>query len=281
VTKTSSHRFKIGDIDCVAVLDSIRPYPVRSLLSNAPGPALRQALEAHNIRSEEIDVPYICLAARTAEGWTLVDTGLGADEEDPSYGRLLVNLKEAGIQPEEVGTVILTHGHGDHIGGTSDDESRPIYPNARYVMHRDEWDFWTSEENLRGMGSPEAILYIRARLTDLQDRFDLIEGESEIAPGIRAVPAVGHTPGHLVVSIASRGESLLYISDLVAHPIQVERPDWAMVFDRAPERAAETRRRVLEAAAAEGTLVHAFHFPFPGLGHIVREGEGLRWRPIV
>jgi glyoxylase-like metal-dependent hydrolase (beta-lactamase superfamily II) len=278
VIKTS-HRFKLGDFDCVAVLDSIRPYPIRSLFADAPEEALERALLAHRVRSQEIDVPYICLAVGTSEGWALVDTGIGADEEDPAGGRLLVNLKAAGIEVEEIGTVILTHGHGDHIGGTSDDEGRPLYPNARYVMHRDEWAFWTSEENLRRTGREEAIPYIRARLTALRDRFELIEGESEILPGIRAVPAVGHTPGHLVVSISSAGERLLFISDLAAHPIQIERPDWRMVFDLAPDQAAATRRRVLEGAAAEGILVHAFHFPFPGLGHVVREGTGLRWQP--
>lgn len=275
----TSHRFKLGDFDCVAVLDSIRPYPIRSLFADAPEEALERALLAHRVRSQEIDVPYICLAVGTSEGWALVDTGIGADEEDPAGGRLLVNLKAAGIEVEEIGTVILTHGHGDHIGGTSDDEGRPLYPNARYVMHRDEWAFWTSEENLRRTGREEAIPYIRARLTALRDRFELIEGESEILPGIRAVPAVGHTPGHLVVSISSAGERLLFISDLAAHPIQIERPDWRMVFDLAPDQAAATRRRVLEGAAAEGILVHAFHFPFPGLGHVVREGTGLRWQP--
>jgi glyoxylase-like metal-dependent hydrolase (beta-lactamase superfamily II) len=278
VIKTS-HRFKLGDFDCVAVLDSIRPYPIRSLFADAPEEALERALLAHRVRSQEIDVPYICLAVGTSGGWALVDTGIGADEEDPAGGRLLVNLKAAGIEVEEIGTVILTHGHGDHIGGTSDDEGRPLYPNARYVMHRDEWAFWTSEENLRRTGREEAIPYIRARLTALRDRFELIEGESEILPGIRAVPAVGHTPGHLVVSISSAGERLLFISDLAAHPIQIERPDWRMVFDLAPDQAAATRRRVLEGAAAEGILVHAFHFPFPGLGHVVREGTGLRWQP--
>ena len=95
------------------------------------------------------------------------------------------------------------------------------------------------------------------------------------------MPAVGHTPGHLVVSISSAGEQLLFISDLAAHPLQVERPDWRMVFDLSPDQAAATRRRVLEGAAGEGVLVHAFHFPFPGLGHVVQEGRGLRWKPVV
>jgi glyoxylase-like metal-dependent hydrolase (beta-lactamase superfamily II) len=265
--KRTSHRFKVGD-------------PVQSLFADVPGDVLERVLREHLIGSDEIYVPYICLAADTGDGWVLVDTGLGVDEEHPEGGRLRAVLQDAGIEPGEIRIVILTHGHFDHIGGIIDDRGRPTYPNARMVMHRDEWDFWTSEETTREMWGEEVIPYLRARLTDLRERFDLIEGETEVVPGVRVVPAVGHTPGHLVVSIASAGERLLFISDLVAHPIQIERPEWAMVYDLDPEQAVATRRRVLEGAAADGVLVHGFHLRFPGLGHVVREGEALRWRPL-
>ena len=109
---------------------------------------------------------------------------------------------------------------------------------------------------------------------------DLIEREREILPGIQAVVAPGHTPGHMALLISSRGEHLLYISDTVLHPIHLEQPEWCATVDFAPDQVVSTRRRILNRASAEKALVLAFHFPFPGLGHIIQKGEVWEWQPI-
>lgn len=275
----TSHRFSIGGLECVAVLDGSPSYAVGSLFAGLPACVLNPVLREHGILSDTVHVPYTCLAIKTGRRWVLVDTGLGIGEE-PYAGHLPANLQASGILPSEIVTVIISHGHGDHVGGIVDSRGQPTYPNARYVMHWEEWDFWTSEKNLRRIGWEDGIPYMRARLNDLADRFHLIEGEAQVAPSVRVLPAVGHTPGHLLVSISSGGEHLLAISDLVAHPIHVEQPDWSMVYDIAPEQAVATRHQVLERVAADQTLVHGFHLPFPGLGHVARSDRGLYWRPI-
>ena len=275
--QTGVYSFSVGEFDCIALLDSFMAYPISTLFAGVPRVERDIVRTRVGERSEEIIVPYICLAVQTAAGWVLVDSGLGFDEEHPDVGQLLPNLHAAGIEPAEIATVILTHGRGDHIGGATVAEGVPVYPNARYVMHQAEWDFWNSEEILRKAGREEAIPFYRAALPSIAGRFDLIDGETELLPGVRAIPAVGHTPGHLVVEFSSQGERLLYISDLVAHPLHVEHPDWTMVFDRELAEAVATRRQWLERAADDGSLVFAFHFPFPGLGHIVPEGTGFRW----
>ncbi|MFB0503979.1 MAG: hypothetical protein ACETWE_09115 [Candidatus Bathyarchaeia archaeon] len=120
----------------------------------------------------------------------------------------------------------------------------------------------------------------RQKLFPIRDQLDLIDHETEIVLGVRAVEAAGHTPGHMAVAIASEGEELLYISDTVIHPIHLQRPDWysAVVID--PVRAVATRRRISERAVAEKTMVCASHFPFPSLGYVVKEGEGWRWEAL-
>jgi len=281
-----SFPFKIGNFECMAVSDGTLTYtpPATFLFVNAPRERLEQALREHNLQPEqwlEWTSPYICLVVNTGEHRVLVDTG--ADGLGPNTGKLLQNLQAEGIAPEDIDTVILTHGHPDHIGGNTDAEGKPAFPNARFVMWKDEWDFWTSEraeleldEHVR-----EVLLkFARKSLPPIQSQLDLIDHETEIVPGIKAVAAPGHTPGHMALAIASGGEQLLYISDAVLHPIHLEQPEWYAAVDFAPEQVVATRHRLLNRAAGEKALVLAFHFPFPGLGHIVQKEEAWQWQPI-
>jgi glyoxylase-like metal-dependent hydrolase (beta-lactamase superfamily II) len=150
-------------------------------------------------------------------------------------------------------------------------------------MWQDEWDFWTSEQAELKLDEHvrEVLLkFARKNLPPIQAQLDLVDHETEIVPGIRAIAAPGHTPGHMALAISSGDEQLLYISDTVLHPIHLEQPEWYAAVDFVPEQAIVTRRRLLNKAATEKTLVLAFHFPFPGLGYVVQKGEGWQWQPI-
>ena len=133
------------------------------------------------------------------------------------------------------------------------------------------------------MGEPfrqHLIACARHNLPPLRDQLDLVEGETEIVPGVRVIPAPGHTPGQVAVAVHSAGEQLLYIADAALHPVHLAQPGWYAAVDIAPEQALISRRRLLETAEVEGTMVHAFHFPWPGLGHIVPKGDAWRWQPV-
>jgi glyoxylase-like metal-dependent hydrolase (beta-lactamase superfamily II) len=197
----------------------------------------------------------------------------------PGTGKLIPNLRAEGIPPGDIDTVILTHGHGDHVGGNTTGEGKPAFPNARYVMWKDEWDFWFSD-TAEARASERLVAMAREKLTPIQGQLRLLDHETEIVSGIHAVPAPGHTPGHMAVVISSNDEQLLCISDAALHPIHLDQPDWYPVVDSAPERALASRRRLLEWAVAENALVQAFHFPFPGLGYVIQAGDAWRWQPI-
>jgi len=280
----------VGAIECLAVSDGTFAYrpptfppPANFLFANAPKWRLEQVLREHKLKPEqwaEWASEYICLMINTGTNRVLIDTGAGS--LGPKTGRLLQNLQAEGIAPTEIDTVILTHGHPDHIGGNTIGEGKLAFPNARFVMWKEEWEFWTSEQaELKADEHFKSLFtFARNNLPPIQGQLDLLDHETEIKPGIRAIAAPGHTLGHMALAISSEGKKLLCLADAVLHPIHVEQPSWHAAVDFSPEQVEKTRRRLFNQAIEEEALVHAFHFPFPGLGYITQKGKQWQWQPI-
>jgi glyoxylase-like metal-dependent hydrolase (beta-lactamase superfamily II) len=289
--QSDTYHFNVGAFECMAIGDGAFTYappmfppPAMLHFSNAPKEQLEQALIEHNLHPEKWTSwtsPYTCLLVNTGEQLVLVDTGGGALA--PQVGHLVEHLQVQGIGPGDIDTVIITHCHPDHINGITLDNGSLAFPKARYAIQKQEWNFWTSEQAEQKLPAHTRDILLgiaRRNLSQIQGRLDLIEGERDILRGIHAIPAPGHTPGHVALSITSKGEQLLNISDTVLHPIHLEHPDWHAVVDLVPEKAETTRRRILHLAATENLLVMAFHFPFPGLGYVKKKGEKWQWKPI-
>jgi glyoxylase-like metal-dependent hydrolase (beta-lactamase superfamily II) len=201
---STTRHFNVGDLQCIAVKDGTFSYPTDWFFSNVPLEQLEDSFRDHNLPSNQVVSPYTCLVVKTGKHKVLIDTG--ADGLAPTTGDLLKNLSAEGIAAEEITTVILTHSHPDHIGGVLDTSGEPAFPNARNVMSKTEWDFWTSDPDLRSTRMDDhvkdlLVMCARKNLPPLKGRVELLDGEKEIVPGVYAIPAPGHTPGHIAVVV--------------------------------------------------------------------------------
>jgi glyoxylase-like metal-dependent hydrolase (beta-lactamase superfamily II) len=279
-----SYRFQFGSLSCTVFSDGYFSYPTPWFFPNAGHGPLSQFLDGRQSFSGSIISPYSCLLIQTGRHVVLVDTGGG--ESTRTSGAIGARLEMEGIRPRDVNTVVLSHAHPDHIGGAVDAFGRPAFPNARYVLSEPEWEFWTAARtDLRALSVPDDLkkqieFTARRALSVLRFQVEAISGEIEIAPGIRAIPAAGHTPGHLAILLSSGGQHLLNLGDAAVHPLHLEHPDWENGFDLARAQALATRRELLQRAISERMHVMAFHFPFPSVGTVeARSGSGWNWTP--
>lgn len=259
------------------------PPPAAFLFANAPKTTLNKVLGAYGLHTDTWRSwvsPYLCVVINTGDHQILIDTGAG--KLGPNTGKLLTSLHAEGISPEAIDTVILTHAHPNHLGDNTRDGD-VVFSNARFVVGRAEWEFWTSTPDLKTDEHTQQLLVTTAQnnLLPLADRLTCISREKEIVPGIQMIPAPGHTPGHMVVEVSSNDEQLLCIGDAFLHPIHVEHPSWHAVVDFMPQQVLTTRQQLFIRAAKDNALVLAFHFPFPGLGHVIKSDKRWKWHPFA
>ena len=279
IMRTGIYRFSLGDFVCVCLSDGSLDYPIQNYFANVPLQEVEYALRQRDLPTDYITTPYTYLTIDTGEHQILVD--MGAGRLGPRTGKLLDSMMTAGIEPRSIDTVVITHAHPDHVGGTLNEQGELNFPNASYYISKDEWDFWYSESAFSQ--APETFIEIaRESLDAIRDRINLLEGQAKIVPGIQAIPAPGHTPGHMVVAVYSGAQRLYYIGDTVLYPLHLEHPDWLPVYDLLPEKAAASKYAIFDRVAEEEAWVIGQHFPpFPSLGHVIKVSDAWRWQPVA
>jgi len=263
-----SDGYLMGNLE---VLNNITPDVAQKMIVDAFGPAKG--------RKTSVNTFLIYSGGRLA----LVDTGCGTYMAETG-GWLLRNLEAAGVKPADIDTILLTHMHPDHSAGLSDRNTwEPFFPNAELVFHENELKHWEDDAAMaRGTDREKALFFqaTREQVAPYKQQMRMFKDGDEVFPGVVAMDAHGHTPGHSMYNVQSGDEQLLIWGDIMHVPdIQAPMPHVTMAMDSDPPQAGETRKRVCDMVATDRMLVAGMHLHFPACSHVVREGDGFRVIP--
>lgn len=278
------YRMMLGQFEITALYDGALDLDTK-LLNNTNPTELNKLLARMFVGNPKMQTAVNAYLVNTGKNLVLVDAG-AAKLFGPNLGFVLQNMKAAGYDPAQVDTVIITHLHPDHVGGITDADGKPIFPKARIMVAKEDSEFWLSQKVADG--SPEKMQPFFKMARDAAapyqkaEQFQAFAWGSVLVPGIKAVKANGHTPGHTAFAVESDGQKLLIWGDVVhAHAVQFARPGVSIEFDVDQEQAIATRKNIFKTMAISKSLVAGMHLPFPGIGHVRWDGkESYSWVPI-
>ena len=278
------YRMMLGKFEITALYDGAIELDTK-LLHNTTPTELNRLLSRMFVGNPKMQTAVNAYLINTGKNLVLVDAG-AARLLGPNLGFILQNMRAAGYEPSQVDTVIITHMHRDHIGGLADADGKPLFPKARIFVAKDDNDFWLSQKTADAAPEKMRPMFKTARDTaapyQKAGQWQTFTEGSVLVPGIAAVKANGHTPGHTAFSVESEGQKLLIWGDLVhAHAVQFANPGVSIEFDVDQKQAIATRKSIFKAMAQSKSLVAGMHLPFPGIGHVRADGEGsYSWVPI-
>ncbi|WP_170397253.1 MBL fold metallo-hydrolase [Ruegeria arenilitoris] len=267
---TIAKSFKLGDFTVTTLLDGSLPRDgAKDIFGGGASDEDFAKVSADNFISPEVAQFFFTpTLVNTGSELVLFDTGLG-------QGGIQAALADAGVTPDQINTVVITHMHPDHIGGMTTNDA-PTFPNARYVTASPEYDFWAAQDAGNRVGD-----LVATKVTPLAEKMTFVEDGGEVASGITAVAAYGHTPGHTVYHLESNGQRLVLTADLANHYVwSFAHPEWEVRFDMDKAAATASRRNVLGMLAADKVPMIGYHMPFPAAGFVETRGDGFRFVPV-
>jgi len=288
------YRYKVGSFEVTVVTDGANANPLAdTYVANMPKDTVNAALTASYMEANKARHAYTPIVVNTGQKLVVIDTGLGPNlyqQSKGAVGQFQTNLAAAGIDRNAVDTVIISHFHGDHINGLLTADNKAAYPNAEVMVPAAEWKFWMDDGNMSRVPEIAKGNFNNSKRVfgALGNKVTQYEAGKELVSGITSVATPGHTPGHTSHVIASGSGRVTVQADVTAGMAMlfVKNPDWHLMFDADKPLAVQSRRKLYDMAATEKTLVQGFHFPFPSLGYIERDGQGYRlvpapWNPVI
>lgn len=286
LVRTSSpayYRFMLGKFEVTALSDGTTPMPVEQLLTNTTPAKVKETLAANHI-DPPYEMNFNAYLINTGDKLVLVDTGAGA-LFGANLGKLVNALRAAGYKPEQVDEIYITHMHPDHVGGLVSN-GQAVFPNAVVRADKREGEYWLSQANLAKADKDTKAFFenAQAALKPYMDRgnYRPFDGATQLVPGIRAEPLLGHTAGHTGYVVESDGQKMLVWGDVIhVGAVQFAHPDVTIHFDSDSAAAEQSRLQLLADASSHGYLIAGAHLSFPGLGHIQASGHGsYAWVPV-
>jgi glyoxylase-like metal-dependent hydrolase (beta-lactamase superfamily II) len=289
------YRYKVGSFECTSINDGARSFPMPDgFVKNVPKEEALAAADAAYMPKGMVTVPFNPQLINTGSKLILIDCGNGVANLEPSkgaVGRTLQNLAAAGVDPKSIDVVLMSHLHPDHTNGIRAADGSMAFPNAEIMAPATDWAFWMSDENAAKAQSNEMMknyfANVRKIYNGIESRVTKYDWGKEVAPGITSIEAPGHTPGHTAFAVASGNSKILIQSDVTNIPeLFLRNPDWHVAFDVDPVQAQATRHKFYDMASAEKALVVGFHFTFPSIGHVEKDGNKYRlvpiaWNPVI
>ena len=276
------YRYKIGEIEVTAVHVGHFFAPLERVAPGIAEADIKRALADVALPQDRVLWPITSLVLNFGNRLVLVDSGIG-DMGGPTLQSWMPNFRAAGFDPANVDTIIVSHFHGDHINGIRLKDGTAMFPKAEIMVPAKEWDFWTADG--RETQLPEAarrnVANTKRVFGPLGANITRFEWDKEIIPGVTAIGAPGHTPGHTGFAVTSGNARLLVVSDAIGKPqVYARNPDWPAGFDMDGEQGKQTRRRLLEMAASERMQVAMYHADFPATGYFVEDAKRFQMVPI-
>jgi glyoxylase-like metal-dependent hydrolase (beta-lactamase superfamily II) len=289
------YRYKVGSYECTSINDGARSFPMPdTFVTNVPKDDALAAAETAYMPKGMVTVPFNPQLINTGGKLILIDCGNGIAALEPTKGaagRTLQNLAAAGIDPKSIDVVLMSHLHPDHTNGIRALDGSMAFPNAEIMVPAKDWDFWMSEENAAKAQSSDMMKNYFANVkkiyAGIESKVTRYDWGKEVAPGITSIGAPGHTPGHTAFAVASGNSKILIQSDVTNIPeLFLRNPDWHVVYDVDPDLAQATRHEFYDMASAEKAMVVGFHFTFPSIGHVEKDGTKYRlvpiaWNPLI
>lgn len=277
------YRFKIGDIEATVVSDgelSVGP-PSTQLFGGVTQAALEKGLTDNLLPTDNIELEENALLLNTGDKLVLFDVGVGSAKAfGTKGGRILTNLKAAGYDPKDVDTIVLSHAHPDHCWGLIADDGTRNFPNAQIYMAEADLAFWTDEAKASDPAIGSMVGPTRSQLLPNRDRMVFVKDGGEVVPGVQALATPGHTVGHTSYMVTSGSKTLCLAADIAHHfVLTMSNPKVEFGFDTDPKQGVATRIRTLDMLAAQKVPTLFYHFPFPGVGHVAKRGDGYAFLP--
>ena len=288
----SFYRYKVGSFECTSLSDGANIFPMpQGFVRNIPREQALAAAEALRLPKGTVRVPFNPQLINTGSKLVLIDTGFG-QVPAPNIGHMMRNLQAADVDPKSVDVVLMSHLHPDHTNGIKAADGSLAFPNAEIMVPEQDWAFWMSDENAAKAESNPMMKNYFANVKRVYtgvpaDRITKYQWGKEVVPGITSIETSGHTPGHTSFAVASGNSRVLIQSDVTNFPeFFLRNPGWHVAFDVDPQKAEQTRRRFHDMASAEKALVVGFHFSFPSIGYVEKDGTGYRlvpvaWNPVL